>query len=368
MGESRQGVRRKAGLSAPRYTAALKALDAAGANAVLELDGHAVTLTRLDKILWTAKAKTHAYTRRDYVRYLLRAAPYMLPHMADRPLTLIRQPEGIDGRRFVHFHYEHPLPDFVEGVSIYSEKNRRAEPYLLCNNAATLLWLAHVGSLEFHVWHSRTSPKPDAKGANVDFTSSLEALEKSILSFPDYLVVDLDPYIYSGGEAKGGQPEFNEAAWEKCKAVAFELKDLLDSMKLESLVKTSGKTGLHVLVPLVRTIDYTAVRALAETLGKHLMRLHPGLITMQQSAGKRTGRIFFDHGMNARVKTLIAPYSPRGIAGAPVSMPVTWKALKKASPLDYTMANTAELLDRHGDIWADIFGRKQQIERVLAGC
>ena len=86
-----------------------------------------------------------AFTRRDQLRYLLQVAPVLLGHVRDRPLTLIRQPGGIDARRFVHFHYEQPLPAFVETVDIWSEKNRRPEPYLLCNNAATLVWLAHVG-------------------------------------------------------------------------------------------------------------------------------------------------------------------------------------------------------------------------------
>ncbi|MGZ8228208.1 MAG: non-homologous end-joining DNA ligase LigD [Burkholderiales bacterium] len=120
-----------------------------------------------------------SYTRRDYVRYLLQMAPHLLRHLRDRPLTLIRQPEGVAGRRFVHFHYEQPLPSYVETVDIYSEKAREAEQYLVCNNVVTLLWLAHVGSLEFHPWHSRTTGGPDAKKMGVDFAESLETLEGS---------------------------------------------------------------------------------------------------------------------------------------------------------------------------------------------
>ena len=354
----------------PRTTKAalLRELETAGDNVVLEIEGERVTLTNLEKVLWPANeaARFPAYTRRDFMRYLLQAGPYMLPHMRDRPLTLIRMPWGIGGRRFVHFHYEQKLPPFVETISIWSEKNAAAEEFLLCNNLPTLLWLAHVGTLEFHVWHSRADPAPEAKGAGTDYTSSAAALRRSILNFPDYIVFDIDPYIYSGREAPGAQPEFNAEAFEKGRRVAFLLKALLDAMKLEALVKTSGKTGLHVLVPIVRTVDYDAARALAETIARHLVREHPDEITIDWDTRRRTGKVFFDYNMNVRVKTLSAPYSVRAVPGAAISMPLTWKALEKAAPLDFRMDNVPKLLERRGDIWADIAKRKQKLERVLA--
>jgi bifunctional non-homologous end joining protein LigD len=231
----------------------------------------------------------------------------------------------------------------------------------------TLLWLAHVGTLELHVWHSRASAAPDAKSASTDYTSSAAAVQRSILNYPDYLVFDIDPYIYSGEEAKGGQPELNVEAFDKGKVVAFELKALLDSMKLTSLVKTSGKTGLHILVPLVRKIAYDAARAFAETMAKHLLREHPDLITIDWNTTRRTGKVYLDYAMNVRVKTLAAPYSPRTAPGGPVSMPLTWKALEKAHPLDYTMENVPALLAKHGDLWSDILGEKQDLAKVLRG-
>src|SRR5688572_24767512 len=184
-----------------------------------------------------------AYTRRDYIRYLLQMSPYLLKHLRDRPLTLIRQPAGVTGRRFVHFHYEQPLPAFVETLDIYSENAGTAEQYLVCNNAATLLWLAHVGSLEFHPWLSSARPDPRTKDIGEDYASSRATLERSALNFPDFIVCDLDPYLYSGREVPGGQPEFNERGFDRCKEVAIELKALLDAMGLSSWVKTSGKTG-----------------------------------------------------------------------------------------------------------------------------
>lgn len=240
---------------------------------MLELDGVRVTVTHLDKTLWPAAKGFPAYSRRDYLRYLLKMAPHVLRHLRDRPLTLIRQPAGVTGRRFVHFHYEQPLPEFVETVDVYSEKSGRARQYLLCNNAAALVWLAHVGCLEFHGWHSRVVAD-DVEGAGTDYASSVAALESSALNFPDYIVCDLDPYIYAGTEAKGAQPEFSLAAFERCKEAALELKALLDSMGLRSVVKTSGKTGLHVLLPIewaalarAQPLDYTLSSAPAIVAG-----------------------------------------------------------------------------------------------------
>jgi bifunctional non-homologous end joining protein LigD len=346
---------------------ALDALDRAGDHVTLELDGSGVTLTNLDKVLWPANARigAPAYTRRDFVRYLLHAGPYMLPHLEDRPLTLIRMPSGVGGRRFVQFHWEQRLPEFVQTISIWSEKQRVAEDFLLCNNMATLLWLAHVGTLEIHVWHSRANTAPDAPDASTDYTSSAKAVQQSILNYPDYLVFDVDPYIYSGAEAQGGQPEFNEAAFEKGKEVAFHVKALLDRTGLESFVKTSGKTGLHVLVPVVRTVRYDAARAFAETIAKHLVATHPDLVTIDWNTTRRTGKVFLDYAMNVRVKTLSAPYSVRAVAGAPVSMPLTWKEVEKAHPLDYTLANVPARLARKGDLWRGIVEAKQDLAEVL---
>jgi len=342
-------------------------VEAAGRSVTLEFDEGAVTITNLDKVLWPATTALPAYSRRDHMRYLLRVARYMLPHLENRPLTLIRQPEGVTGKRFVQFHWEQSLPDYVKTVDIYSERNRVPEEYLICNNVPTLLWLAHVGCLELHPWHSRAAGGTDAGDAGTDYASSLASLEASALNRPDYIVLDIDPYIYSGTEPAGGQPEFNVAAFEKGRQVAFRVKELLDAMGLTSLVKTSGKTGLHVLVPIERTLSYATARAFADTLGRHLMRTHPDMITMDQKVGKRTGRIFFDANMNARVKTLVAPYSTRGIDGAPVAMPLRWSDLAKSTPLDFTMSTVADILAKRGDLWHDFFDEKQDLESVLAG-
>jgi len=193
----------------------------------------------------------------------------------------------------------------------------------------------------------------------------MEALESSVLNYPDYVVFDIDPYIYSGSEAPGAEPELNTVAFEKGKEVAFWLRELLNGMALEPIVKTSGKTGLHVFVPIRRTIDFDAAREVSELVGRHLMRQHPKDITLEWSVPKRTGRIFMDYNMNVRGKTLNVAYSPRGTAGAPVSMPLSWDALASAHPLDFRITNAAELIARSGDPWHHALGRKQSLEQAL---
>jgi bifunctional non-homologous end joining protein LigD len=190
-------------------------------------------------------------------------------------------------------------------------------------------------------------------------------MEGSVLACPDFLVFDLDPYIYSGQEKPGDEPELNTAAFEKGKEVAFRLRELLQSMSLEAIVKTSGKTGLHVFVPIRRTIDFDQARELCEIVGRHLMRRHPKDITMEWSVPKRTGKIFLDYNMNGRGRTLNSAYSPRGAAGAPVSMPLTWDELAKAHPLDFRITNAAARLAETGDRWRDALTRKQSLEKVL---
>jgi bifunctional non-homologous end joining protein LigD len=345
----------------------LMQLDNAKAALTLALGAHRIRLTHLDRVYWPADASLSqpALTKRDLLRYFAQVSPYILTHLADRPLTMIRMPEGIGGQRFFQKHWEQARPEFVESVTVFSGSKDEQHEYLLCNNLPTLLWLAQSGTLEFHVWHSRAKPGADAVSKSTDYASSLEALEASVLNYPDYVLFDLDPYIYSGKEAQGAEPELNTAAFEKGKEVAFWLRELLQSMALEAIVKTSGKTGLHVFVPIRRTIDFDAARAVSELVGRHLLRLHPKDITLEWSIPKRTGKIFMDYNMNVRGKTLNVAYSPRGTAGAPVSMPLSWEELASAHPLDFRITDVPQRLARSGDRWKDALTRKQSLERAL---
>ena len=191
-------------------------------------------------------------------------------------------------------------------------------------------------------------------------------MDQSVLNFPDWVVFDIDPYIYSGKEKKGEEPELNNVAFEKGKEVAFWLRELLQGMSLDAIVKTSGKTGLHVFVPIKRTIDFDAARAVSELVGRHLVRAHPKEVTVEWSVPKRTGKIFMDYNMNVRGKTLNVAYSPRGEPGAPVSMPLTWDELASAHPLDFRITNAPQRLAQTGDRWKDALSRKQSLEQALA--
>jgi bifunctional non-homologous end joining protein LigD len=341
-------------------------LDSAKRDFTLAVGSHRIRITNLDRVYWPANdaLREPAVTKRTLLRYFAQVSPYMLPHLAERPLTMIRMPSGIDGERFFQKHWEQERPEFVDSIVVFSGSKDESHEYLLCNNLPTLLWLAQVGTLELHIWHSRAKNGPDATHGT-DYAASLESLEASILNYPDYVVFDIDPYIYSGKERPGDEPELNTVAFEKGKEVAFKLRELLATMKLDAVVKTSGKTGLHIFAPIRRTLDFDAARHVCELVGRHLMQQNPKLITMDWSIPKRTGKIFMDYNMNVRGKTLNVAFSPRGAPGAPVSMPLTWDELAKAHPLDFRISNAIERLARIGDRWSRALEDKQDLEDAV---
>ena len=369
--EVRRQTPRKAATPEPsdEIAAILRQLDGTKSSLTLAVGKHQIKLTHLERVYWPADAalKQPALTKRDLLRYFVQVSPYMLPHLADRPLTMIRMPNGIHGQRFYQKHWHQERPPYAETITVFSDHKDESHEYLLCNNLPTLLWLAQSGTLEFHVWHSRAKVAPDAKSPETDYASSLESLERSVLNYPDYVVFDIDPYIYSGKEAPGDEPELNTVAFEKGKEVAFRLRELLNGMGLEPIVKTSGKTGLHVFLPIRRTIDFDTARQVSEFVGRHLMRLQPKDITLEWSVPKRTGKIFMDYNMNVRGKTLNVAYSPRGAPGAPVSMPLTWEELVRAHPLDFRITNAAARLAETADRWSEALSRKQSLEKALEG-
>src|SRR5262249_43232927 len=172
----------------------------------LAVGKHQIKLTHLDRVYWPADPplKQPALTKRDLLRYFVQVSPHMLPHLADRPLTMIRMPDGIHGQRFYQKHWHQEGPPFAETITVFSDHRDESHEYLLCNNLATLLWLAQSGTLEFHVWHSRAKLGPDAKSKESDYASSLESLEHSVLNYPDFFVFYIRPSISSVMEAPGG--------------------------------------------------------------------------------------------------------------------------------------------------------------------
>jgi len=337
--------------------------DLPATRATLEVGGERIALTHLDRVYWPARRRGgRGFTKRDLLRYLIQVSGWMLPHLADRPLTMIRMPDGIGGKRFFQKHWTQARPAFVRTIQVWSESRSGRQNYLVCNDLPTLVWLGQVGTLEFHVWHSRASPAPEQPPAGTDYASSLAAMEASLLDRPDFLVFDLDPYIYSGREKRGEEPELNDRAFARAREVAFRLRELLETMGLVPFLKTSGKTGLHIFAPVERTLDFDAARQACQSIGAHLMRQHPDDITMEWRIVKRTGRIFMDYNMNVRGKTLNAAYSPRGVPAATVSMPLDWEELARAHPEDFTLANAVARLSRTGDRWADLAASKVSFE------
>ena len=252
----------------------------------LDVGGVPVKVTNLDKVFWPPHEGQRALTKRDLLVYYATAAPWLLRYLRDRPLTLTRYPNGIEGGSFYQKHYA-DAPSFVERVELFSEHNGRDDTYLLANNLATLVWLGQVADIALHTSLARVSPEPDGHHLSAVFTGSVEQIDASLLNYPDFVLFDLDPYIYSGLEAPGEEPELNRAAWDKTCQAARWIKELLDGASLESFVKTSGATGLHIYVPIMRTFDYDAVRSICDTLGRFVRQAHPGELTVEWSVPKR---------------------------------------------------------------------------------
>jgi len=332
---------------------------------ILKVEGYKVPVTNLDKELWPALEDRRALTKRDLLLYLAKISPYLLPHMRDRPLTLTRYPNGIYGGHFYQKRFEHDVPEFVQTVKLWSQDNATDVEYIVCNNLPTLAWLGQLADIELHTWYSRISPESDGHHLPTTFTGSAKKIDASLLNYPDFIVFDLDPYIYSGKEKKGAEPELNRKAFLKTCDVAFWLKDLLDSLSLSSVVKTTGRTGLHIYVPILRQFDYDTVRAACETIGKYLMGAHPKDITMEWTVEKRTGKVFFDHNQNVRGKTLASVYSPRPSPEAAVSMPVRWDELKEVYPSDFTILTAVDRVSKTRDLWAGILEAKHDLASML---
>ena len=326
-----------------------------------------VRVTTPERILWPASGLYAAVTKRDLLGYFTRVAPHLLRHLRDRPLTLKRYPTGLRGKHFFQKHVETPLPAYVVRESLYAEQHASSGDHVICNNLATLLWLGQIGNIELHPWYSRVNPEPDARGLPRTFSGSVESLEASVVNYPDFMVFDLDPYLYSGHEAAGAEPEFHRLGYQKTCQAAFWLKEVLDELGLPSFVKTSGKTGLHVFVPILRNVDYDAVRAVSEQICRFVQRQHPRETTMEWSVERRRGKVFLDHNQNTRGKTLAGAYSPRALLGAPVSMPLRWDEVAEADPTAFTIWTAAQRVDELGDLWQHILDAKVDLTRAFGG-
>ena len=331
----------------------------------LDLEGHRLKLTNLDKPLWPGHDGRPPITKGDMFRYYARMSPFLIPHLRDRPLTLTRYPNGVDAPSFYQKRWAHPLPEFVETARFFSSHNEGDVENVMVNNLPTLIWLAQLADIEMHPWLSRVVTHPDAEHLSTDLTGSEEAVEASVLNYPDFIVFDLDPYIYSGREGAGDEPELNRKAFAKTAEVARALRDVLDEMALSSFLKTSGKTGLHIYVPIERRYDYTLTRKTCETIGRFLLRKLPRDLTMEWSISKRSGKIFLDHNQNVRGKNMASIYSLRPLPGASVSTPLRWEELDDVYPTAFTIDTVPARVDALGDLWAGILDARHDLRRLL---
>jgi len=339
----------------------LEQLSTSHNSAKLHVDGHTLPVTNLDKALWPPFHDQRAYTKRDLLRYLARIGPYVLPHMRDRPISLSRYPNGITGGSFYQKHWRVSTPAFVEKLEVYSEEKGRSDEMMMCNNLATLLWMAQLGDIELHTWTSRRSTEPDGQGLEMDTGRQRD----SVLNYPDFLVVDLDPYVYSGHEARGEEPQLNRKAFELCCEVARAFRELLEKLGLRPFLKTSGKTGLHIFVPIVRKLTYAQVRAVTQTLAEHLHSEHRQKTTLEWAVDKREGKIFLDVNQNSFGKTMAGILSPRPSPQASVSVPLAWEDLGDFYPTDQTILTVPDWVRQHGDPWRDILQQKIDIVSLL---
>jgi bifunctional non-homologous end joining protein LigD len=323
--------------------------------------------SNLDKVYWPGTARLKkGLTKGDLIEYYDKVSNYILPHLQNRPLSLKRYPDGITGKSFYHKNWIQERPDFAKTIQVFSESKNGIINYLICNNKETLLWLANLGCIEMHSWYSRVY---DFNACNSTANSSNPTPldeQNCGLETPDFVVFDLDPYIYSGKEKEGEEPEYNVKGFKGTVDVALDLKDLLGELHIDSYVKTSGKTGLHVFIPVAPIYSYNQTRTFAEIIGKMLSQRNPGKITMEWNSSNRKGKVFFDYNQNAKGKTLASIFSVRPTVSASVSMPVEWSKLSDIQPADFTLLNVPEILSKNGgNAWNTIYQKRQDLLKMI---
>jgi bifunctional non-homologous end joining protein LigD len=318
-----------------------------------------VPLTNTNKVFWKATKQHRAFLKGDLIEYYDKISETILRHLEDRPLSLSRYPNGISGKFFYQKDWDQKKPDFVTTAKIHSEHRGESINYVICNNRETLLWVANLGCIEMHPWYSRINDFGSCNGS----TKLYE--EKCGLNFPDFILFDLDPYIYSGKEKKGAEPQYNIAGFKAAVDIAHELEDIFKDLKIKSYVKTSGKSGIHIYVPVANIYTYEQTKSFAETIAKIMANKLPQKVTLEWSTSKRKDKVFFDYNQNARGKTIASVYSLRPTVDANVSMPVDWKNIDEILPTDFTIMNVPDII-RKKDAWQGIFSDKQDIGKLIS--
>ncbi len=283
-------------------------------------------LSNPKKIYWPEEG----YTKGDMIEYYRAISPWMLPYLRDRPVVLTRFPDGIDGKSFYQKDAPEFAPVWMRTVPIWSEDTQRDIRYFVCNDAESLLYIANMGSIPIHMWASR-----------------VDTLEQ-----PDWCVIDLDP---------------KDAPFSDVIRTAIALHALCESIGLPNFVKTTGKTGLHILLPLPPLSTYAQSRTLGELLARVVLRELDSIATITRHVTKRGAKVYFDYLQNRHGQTIVAPFSVRPLPGATVSMPLVWDEVNDAlDPKAFTIKNAVERMERLGhDPVRGVFDVSPSLHQVL---
>jgi bifunctional non-homologous end joining protein LigD len=246
-----------------------------------------VARTNLDKVFWPVEG----YTKGDLIRYYEEISPWALPYLQGRPVVLTRYPDGIDGKSFFQKDAPEWVPHWIRTETMWSEHAKRQIHYFVCENVESLSYLANLGTIPLHVWSSRVGS----------------------LATPDWSIIDLDP--------KG-------APFEHVVRCARAVRSLCQSIRLPCYVKSSGSSGLHILLPLAGQCTFEQSRQLAELVCRIVEVREAEIATTARSLRRREGKVYLDFGQNGHGRLLVAPFSVRPLPGAPVSMPLHWREVK----------------------------------------
>lgn len=300
----------------PKTTSKPAKLQAAGTGAV--------KFTHLDKVFFPK----HKYTKGDLIKHYQAVAPFILPYLADRPLSLLRQPNGITGEGFFQKNMEH-LPDWVPATEIYSESNAGTLHWMVGGRLDTLLYAVQLGSIEINPWNSR-----------------IQHLDK-----PDWVVIDLDP---------------EGVTFKDVVAVAQTVKKVCDEWGVACYPKTSGKTGIHIFIPTHAAYTYDQTKDFAHLLAIEINKREPKRTSIERMPAKRPHKIYVDFLQNREGQTLAAPYSVRPTPDANVSTPLHWdEVILSLKPSDFTIKNIQTRLKKTGDLWQPVMGKGIDLAVIL---
>lgn len=286
-----------------------------------------IPFTNLNKVFWPDEG----YTKGDLVGYYRGIASWLLPYLKHRPLVLTRFPDGITGKSFYQKDAPDFVPDWIRTVAIWSEDTQREIRYFVCDDLETLLYLVNLGTIPLHLWASRVG--------------SLEQ--------PDWCVLDLDP---------------KEAPFRDAVTIARYLHELCEDAGLPSFVKTTGKTGLHIMIPLGGQCTYEQSRTLGELLARLVVGQLGDIATITRQVARRGAKVYLDYLQNRRGQLTVAPFSVRPLPGAPVSMPLAWKEVNASlDPRRYTIRTALRRMRRLGaDPMAEVLREKPDLVGALA--